>query len=161
MGRSQERDGGEGVAGQEPGGGGLRLRTELGLWSCVSLIAGSLICSGIFMSPQGLLVYTGSPGADIVAWAVCGLLATRDALCFVDLGALLPEPGRGYAYILHTFGSLPAFLDMYTPGLVGPPVTIAAVSLTFAKYAAAPFYPGCSSLPQAALKGVTVSVSCC
>lgn len=126
----------------------------------MSLIAGSLIRCGIFMSPQGVLVYTGSLGASIVVWAVCGLLATLGALCFAELswGLWSPNPGTGeYTYILHTFGSLPAFLDMYTFVLVGPPAAIAAISLSFAEYAVAPFYSGCSSLPQGALKGVTVT----
>ncbi|XP_054584045.1 b(0,+)-type amino acid transporter 1-like [Eptesicus fuscus] len=157
MERSRERGGGEQVAGQERGAGGLRLRREIGLWSGVSLIIGSMVGSGIFMSPQGILVYMGSPGASLVVWAVCGLLATLSALCFAELGALVPESGGEYAYILHTFGSLPAFLVIYTFVLVGRPASIAAISLSFAEYAVAPFYPGCSSLPQAVLKSMAVT----
>nr|XP_036882474.1 b(0,+)-type amino acid transporter 1-like [Manis javanica] len=154
MERSQGREGGKGVAGQEPSGGGLRLRREIGLWSAVSLIAGCMIGSGIFMSPQGVLVYMGSPGASLVVWAVCGLLAMLGALCYAELGALIPESGGEYAYILRIFGSLPAFLVIYTFVLVGRPAAIAAVSLSFAEYAVAPFFPSCSSLPQAVLKSV-------
>ncbi|KAI5244423.1 B(0,+)-Type Amino Acid Transporter 1 [Manis pentadactyla] len=154
MERRQGREGGKGVAGQEPSGGGLRLRREIGLWSAVSLIAGCMIGSGIFMSPQGVLVYMGSPGASLVVWAVCGLLAMLGALCYAELGALIPESGGEYAYILRIFGSLPAFLVIYTFVLVGRPAAIAAVSLSFAEYAVAPFFPGCSSLPQAVLKSV-------
>ncbi|KAK2510021.1 hypothetical protein MC885_020012, partial [Smutsia gigantea] len=154
MERSQGREGGEGVAGQEPSGGGLRLRAEIGLWSAVSLIAGSMIGSGIFMSPQGVLISMGSPGASLVVWAVCGLLAMLGALCYAELGALVPESGGEYSYILQIFGSLPAFLVSYTFVLVGRPAAIAAISLSFAEYAVAPFFPGCSSLPQAVLKSV-------
>ncbi|XP_010945686.2 b(0,+)-type amino acid transporter 1-like isoform X1 [Camelus bactrianus] len=154
---SQQRDGGEGVAGQEPGGGGLRLGRDMGLWSAVSLIAGCVIGSGIFMSPQGVLVYMGSPGASLVVWALCGLLATLAALCYAELGTLVPESGGEYAYILRTFGSLPAFLVIYTFVLVGRPAAIAAISLSFAKYVMVPLYPGCSSLPQAVLKGVAAT----
>ncbi|XP_066241737.1 b(0,+)-type amino acid transporter 1-like [Saccopteryx leptura] len=157
MQRSQERGGGEGVARQELGGEGLTLRREVGLWSAVSLIAGCMIGSGIFMSPQGVLVYMGSPGASLVVWAVCGLLTILGALCFAELGVLVPQSGGEYAYILRTFGSLPAFLVIYTFVLAGRPAAIAAVSLSFAEYAVAPFYPGCSSLPQAALKGMAAT----
>ncbi|XP_004696452.1 b(0,+)-type amino acid transporter 1-like [Echinops telfairi] len=157
--RSKERVGGEGVAEQEPGGGtqGLRLRREIGLWSAVSLITGSMIGSGIFMSPQRVLVYVGSPGASLLVWAACGFLATLGALCYAELSALVPESGGDYAYILRTFGSLPAFLVIYTFVLVGRPAAIAALSLSFAEYAVAPFYLGCSSLPQVAVKGVAVT----
>uniref|UniRef100_A0A8D1NT80 B(0,+)-type amino acid transporter 1 n=1 Tax=Sus scrofa TaxID=9823 RepID=A0A8D1NT80_PIG len=146
-----------GVARQEPAGGGLRLRRDMGLWSAVSLIAGCMIGSGIFMSPQGVLVYMGSPGASLVVWAVCGLLTTLGALCYAELGTLVPESGGEYAYILRTFGSLPAFLVIYTFVLVSRPAAIAAVSLSFAQYVVVPFYPGCSSLPQAMLKGVAAT----
>lgn len=96
----------------------------------------------------------GSPGASLVVWAVCGLLAMMGALCYAELGALVPKSGGEYAYILQIFGSLPAFLVIYTFVLLVRPAAIAAISLSFAEYAVAPFYPGCSSLPQAVLKAV-------
>uniref|UniRef100_A0A8C3W2J0 b(0,+)-type amino acid transporter 1 n=1 Tax=Catagonus wagneri TaxID=51154 RepID=A0A8C3W2J0_9CETA len=142
---------------REPAGGALRLRRDMGLWSAVSLIAGCMIGSGIFMSPQGVLVYMGSPGASLVVWAICGLLTTLGALCYAELGTLVPESGGEYAYILRTFGSLPAFLVIYAFVLVGRPAAIAAVSLSFAQYVVVPFFPGCSSLPQAMLKGVAAT----
>uniref|UniRef100_A0A8D2JSL8 b(0,+)-type amino acid transporter 1 n=1 Tax=Sciurus vulgaris TaxID=55149 RepID=A0A8D2JSL8_SCIVU len=132
-------------------------RKEIGLWNAVSLIAGCMIGSGIFMSPQGVLVYMGSPGASLVVWVLCGLLAMLGALCYAELSALVPESGGEYAYILRTFGSLPAFLVIYIFTLVGRPATIAAISLSFAEYALAPFYPGCPSLPQSVVKSVAAS----
>lgn len=109
------------------------------------------------MSPQGVLVYMGSPGASLLVWAVCGLLATLGARCYAELGALVPESGGEYTCILRTFGCLPTFLVTYMFVLVGRPVTIAAISLSFAEYVLVPFYPGCSSLPQAMLKVVAAT----
>ncbi|KAF5917334.1 hypothetical protein HPG69_008406 [Diceros bicornis minor] len=129
----------------------------MGLGSAVSLIAGCMIGSGIFISSQGVLVYMGSPGASLVVWAVCGLLAMLGALCYAELGALVPESRGEYAYILRTFGSLPAFLVIYTFVLLGRPAAIAAISLSFAEYVVAPFYLGCFSLPQALLKGMAAT----
>uniref|UniRef100_A0A8C0ZW16 B(0,+)-type amino acid transporter 1 n=1 Tax=Castor canadensis TaxID=51338 RepID=A0A8C0ZW16_CASCN len=156
MKRNKEKGESEGVTGQESGSGapGLTLRREIGLWSAVSLTAGCMIGSGIFMTPQGVLIHMGTPGASLVVWAVCGLLAMLGALCYAELGALIPESGGEYAYILRNFGSLPAFLVIYTYVLVGRPATITAVSLSFAEYALAPFFPGCSSLPQVVFKNV-------
>lgn len=121
------------------------------------MTAGCMIGSGIFMSPQGVLVYIGSAGASLVVWATCGLLAMMGALCYAEMGSLVPESGGDYAYILRTFGSLPAFLVIYTIVLVCRPAAITAVSLSFAEYALAPFYPGCSSLPQVTVKIVASS----
>ncbi|KAM4867221.1 b(0,+)-type amino acid transporter 1-like [Thomomys bottae] len=156
---SKERGGNKGVPAQEPDNGtpGLMMRREMGLWSAVSFSAGCMIGSGIFMSPQGVLVLMGSPGGSLVVWAVCGLLAMLGALCFAELGALIPESGGEYMYILRTFGSLPGFLVVYVYVLVGRPATIAALSLSFGEYALAPFYPGCPSLPQVAVKSVAAS----
>ncbi|XP_006167728.1 b(0,+)-type amino acid transporter 1 isoform X2 [Tupaia chinensis] len=156
---NQERDGGGRMARREAGERApeLRLRREIGLWSAVSLIAGCMIGSGIFMSPQGVLVHMGSPGASLVVWAACGLLAMLGALCYAELSALIPESGGEYAYILRTFGPLPAFLVIYTFVLVGRPAAIAAIVLSFAEYAVAPFDPGCSSLPQFLLRSVAAA----
>ncbi|KAG8524798.1 b(0,+)-type amino acid transporter 1 [Galemys pyrenaicus] len=126
----------------------------MGLWSAVSLITGCMIGSGIFMSPQKVLIYTGSPGTSLVIWAACGLLVMLGALCYAELAALVPGSGGEYTYILRTYGSLPAFLVIYSFVLVGRPAAITAVSLSFAEYVVVPFYPGCSSLPQAVVKGV-------
>ncbi|XP_052040726.1 putative L-type amino acid transporter 1-like protein MLAS isoform X2 [Apodemus sylvaticus] len=159
MERSEEKDGSDKPAGQEQGSGAaeLMLKREIGLWSAVSMTAGCMIGSGIFMSPQGVLVYIGSPGASLIVWATCGILALLGALCYAELGSLVPESGGDYAYILRTFGSLPAFLVIYIFVLVGRPAAITAVSLSFAEYALAPFYPGCSSLPQVIVKIVASS----
>uniref|UniRef100_A0A4X2M4E2 b(0,+)-type amino acid transporter 1 n=1 Tax=Vombatus ursinus TaxID=29139 RepID=A0A4X2M4E2_VOMUR len=113
----------------------LRLRRELGLASSVSLIAGCMIGAGIFMNPQP-----------------CGLLATLGALSYAELGTLITESGGDYIYILRTFGSLPAFLVTYVSTLLVRPAAIAAMSLTFAEYAMAPFYPGCPLMPVVLVK---------
>ncbi|XP_075838193.1 b(0,+)-type amino acid transporter 1-like [Microtus pennsylvanicus] len=159
MERSKEQDGSEKPTGPEHDSGapGLSLKREIGLWSAVSMTAGCMIGSGIFMSPQGVLVYMGSPGASLVVWATCGLLAMLGALCYAEMGSLVPETGGDYAYILRTFGSLPAFLVIYMFVLVARPAAITAVSLSFAEYALAPFYPGCSSFPQITVKIVASS----
>ncbi|XP_008762800.1 solute carrier family 7 (cationic amino acid transporter, y+ system), member 15 isoform X1 [Rattus norvegicus] len=159
MERKEEKDGSDKPEGQEQGSGaaGLTMKREIGLWSAVSMTAGCMIGSGIFMSPQGVLVYIGSPGASLIIWATCGLLALLGALCYAELGSLVPESGGEYAYILRAFGSLPAFLVIYIIVLVGRPAAITAVSLSFAEYALAPFYPGCSSVPQVIVKIVACS----
>ncbi|XP_050999279.1 putative L-type amino acid transporter 1-like protein MLAS isoform X2 [Acomys russatus] len=159
MERSKERDGSDKPSGQEPTSEapGVTLKRQIGLWSAVSMTAGCMIGSGIFMSPQGVLAYMGSAGASLIVWATCGFLAMMGALCYAEMGSLVPESGGDYAYILRIFGSLPAFLVIYTFVLVARPAAITAVSLSFAEYAVAPFYPGCSSLPQVTVKIVASS----
>nr|XP_020823133.1 b(0,+)-type amino acid transporter 1-like isoform X3 [Phascolarctos cinereus] len=135
----------------------LRLRRELGLASSVSLIAGCMIGAGIFMNPQHVLYHMGSPGGSLVIWAACGLLATLGALSYAELGTLITESGGDYVYILRTFGALPAFLVIYVSTLLVRPAGIAAMSLTFAEYVVAPFYPSCSSMPVVLVKCVAAA----
>ncbi|XP_053317040.1 b(0,+)-type amino acid transporter 1-like [Spea bombifrons] len=129
----------------------LHLKRELGLISAVSLIAGTMIGSGIFMSPQWVLFYMGSPGASLVIWAACGVLAMLGALSYAELGTVIKESGGEYIYILRNVGSLPAFLLAFTSVMVVRPAGIAAVSLSFGEYVVAAFYQDCPS-PQVAIK---------
>lgn len=59
---------------------GLQLKCKLGLVGAVSLVAGIMIGSGIFMSPQFVLSYIGSPKASLIIWALSGLVAMLGAL---------------------------------------------------------------------------------
>uniref|UniRef100_A0A8C9FJL3 b(0,+)-type amino acid transporter 1 n=1 Tax=Pavo cristatus TaxID=9049 RepID=A0A8C9FJL3_PAVCR len=129
----------------------LRLKQEVGLISGVSLIAGTMIGSGIFMSPEWVLHHMGSPASSLLMWAACGLLAMFGALSYAELGTVIKESGGEYIYILRIFGSFPAFLFAYTSVILVRPAALAAVCLSFAEYAVAPFYPGCSS-PQVVVK---------
>ncbi|XP_062427165.1 b(0,+)-type amino acid transporter 1-like [Rhea pennata] len=129
----------------------LRLKREVGLISGVSLIAGTMIGSGIFMSPEWVLYYMGSPASSLLIWASCGLLGMFGALSYAELGTIIKESGGEYIYLLRIFGSFPAFLFAYTSVILVRPASLAAVCLSFAEYAVAPFYPGCSS-PQIAIK---------
>lgn len=122
----------------------LTLKRELGLTSAVSLVAGIMIGSGIFMSPQFILVYVGSSGASLIIWAVCGIVCMCSALSYAELGTIIRESGGDYSYILRIYGPCPAFFLAFTTVFVMRPFGIIAGSLSFAKYAVAPFYPGCT-----------------
>lgn len=59
----------------------LILKREVGLIGAISFIAGTMMGSGIFMSPQSVLVNIGSPKASLVIWAGCSMQATLGSLC--------------------------------------------------------------------------------
>ncbi|CAM9624537.1 unnamed protein product [Lampetra fluviatilis] len=138
----------------------LHLQRELGLMSGASLIAGTMIGSGIFMSPGWVLRYAGSAGASLLVWLACGVLATLGALCYAELGTLMRESGGDYIYALRTYGPVPAFLFAWSSVLVVRPASIAAGALSFARYAAAPFYPECGAAGPPPLVTRSLAAAC-
>lgn len=121
----------------------LSLNRELGLVGAVSLIGGTMIGSGIFMSPQTVLSTIGSPGASLVVWACCGLLVIMVSFCYAELGTVIRESGGEYVYILRTSGPVFAFVLIFTSVLFVRPAGVAGIALSFAQYAVAPFYSDC------------------
>lgn len=121
----------------------LNLKREVGLVGAVSLIGGTMIGSGIFMSPQTVLLTIGSPGASLVVWACCGVLVMLASFCYSELGTVIKESGGEYIYILRTSGPVVAFVLIFTSVLLVRPGGVAGIALSFAQYVVAPFYPDC------------------
>uniref|UniRef100_A0A3Q3KCK2 b(0,+)-type amino acid transporter 1 n=1 Tax=Monopterus albus TaxID=43700 RepID=A0A3Q3KCK2_MONAL len=134
----------------------LTLKREVGIIGAVSFIAGSMIGSGIFISPQYLLSTIGSPGASLIIWACGGVIAMLGGLCYAELGTLIPESGGDYIYILKTAGKVVAFLFLFSFIIVMRPASATGIALSFAEYVVAPFYGGCTP-PQLVVKCVAAA----
>lgn len=133
------------------GAKGLRIKREIGLIGGIAFVSGTMIGSGIFMSPQFVLGYVGSPGASLVLWAIAGLVAMFAALSYTELGTIIPESGGEFTYILRIYGSCPAFFSAFTTALVLKPCSAAAMAFSIAEYSTAPFYTECPP-PQLVVK---------
>uniref|UniRef100_A0A673C0J2 B(0,+)-type amino acid transporter 1-like n=1 Tax=Sphaeramia orbicularis TaxID=375764 RepID=A0A673C0J2_9TELE len=131
----------------------LKIKREIGLIGGVALISGTMIGSGIFMSPQFVMGYAGSPGASLLIWAVTGVVAMFAALSYAELGTIICESGADFIYILRIYGSCPAFFAAITFILVVKPFSAAAMAISISEYVLAPFYPGCHP-PQLIVKCV-------
>lgn len=129
----------------------INLEKNLGLLNGVALIAGTVIGSGIFVSPSGILKISNSIGASLLIWLGCGIMALCGALCYAELGTMLRKSGGEYAYIKTAFGSVMAFLFAWSSVLVIKPAIGAILSLIFAEYLLKPFFPDCK-IPLAAMK---------
>ncbi|XP_028930936.1 B(0,+)-type amino acid transporter 1 isoform X3 [Ornithorhynchus anatinus] len=119
------------------------LQKEVGLISGICVIVGTVIGSGIFISPKSVLSNIGAVGPCLIIWTACGILATLGALCFAELGTMITKSGGEYPYLMEAFGPIPAYLFSWTSLMVIKPSSFAIICLSFAEYVAAPFYPGC------------------
>ncbi|XP_026988789.1 b(0,+)-type amino acid transporter 1 isoform X2 [Tachysurus fulvidraco] len=118
------------------------LQKDVGLISGICLIVGTMIGSGIFISPKAVLEETGAVGPCLCVWAACGVLATLGALCYAELGTMITKSGGEYPYLMEAFGPILAYLYSWTTILILKPSSLAIIALSCGEYASTPFYPG-------------------
>ncbi|CAF2791731.1 unnamed protein product [Rotaria sp. Silwood2] len=119
----------------------IALKRHLNLWSGVCFIAGITIGSGRFVSPEGVLKYTESVGLCLIIWVVSGIVALLGALCFAEIGAVIPGSGAELAYMKEGIGSIHertgdifAYLFNWTNTLILKPASAAVLVMSFAEY---------------------------
>lgn len=138
---------------------GVEMKKELGLLDGVAIIVGVIIGAGIFVSPKGVLKHSGSIGLAIIIWILSGVLSMVGALCYAELGTMIPKSGGDYAYIGVAFGPLPAFLYLWVALLILVPTGNAITALTFAQYLLQPFWPSCDA-PVEAVRLLAAIITC-
>ncbi|KAK2725332.1 hypothetical protein QYM36_001697, partial [Artemia franciscana] len=139
------------------GNGKVQLERRMGLISGIGLIVGTMIGSGIFVSPGAVLRDSQSVATSLIIWAACGLLSLLGSLAYCELGTLIPKSGAEYIYFREAFtpsiegkskgikdtlklffGPLPAFLFGWVSVLLLRPSSFAIISLSFASYVVTP-----------------------
>jgi APA family basic amino acid/polyamine antiporter len=88
----------------------LQPRRDLTLTHATSLVVGIIIGTGIFLKSATVAQAVGTPALVLAAWVAAGLVAMLGALCFAELGALLPHAGGEYVYLSRAYGEVPGFL---------------------------------------------------
>jgi APA family basic amino acid/polyamine antiporter len=109
-----------------------KLARVLNLRDLTLLTIGSVIGSGIFLVPGGVLKQAGGQvGPAMLVWFVGGILSLLGALTYAELSAVNPKAGGIYVHLRDCFGPLPAFLFGWTLFFAMNGGTVATLSVGF------------------------------
>lgn len=120
-----------------------QLLRRLGAWDAALLTIGTIIGTGIFLTPGGVAAAVGS-GASPFVWIAGGLLTLAGALAYAELGAMYPRAGGLYHFLREAWGPAWGFLYGWTCLLCIMSGGIAAIAVGFGEYLGA-FVPQFSS----------------
>ncbi|MCK5573368.1 MAG: amino acid permease, partial [Bacteroidetes bacterium] len=119
---------------QTGNGQGGQLARRLGLTSAITVVVGSVIGSGIFLTPQNVAAAVQIPGVMILVWILTGLLTLAGALTNAEIASEIPVAGGQYVFFRVLYGDLTGFLYGWTTFTVYQTGSIAAIAVAFAKY---------------------------
>jgi APA family basic amino acid/polyamine antiporter len=112
------------------------LPRRLSAFDAVMIVAGAVVGVGIFVNPSEVARSLRSPSAILLAWVLGGLAAILGGIACSKLGRFLPKAGGLYVYLREAYHPCVAFLYGWIVLLAVFSGVMAAVSLTFARYAA-------------------------
>jgi APA family basic amino acid/polyamine antiporter len=99
------------------------------------VVMGGIIGSGIFVNSAVVARQVHTPALMLGAWALGGVVALLGGLVWAELAARRPQVGGQYAYIREAFHPALAFVYGWGLLLVTQSGGMAAVGVTFARYA--------------------------
>ena len=112
-----------------------QLERKLGLYSCITIVAGTIIGSSIFMKPAVMAAQVHLPLMLLVTWVVTGIVSIFGGMIMAEVGSILPETGGQYIYFRHMYGDFFAFLFGWSGFIVINTGAIAGIAFLFAQYA--------------------------
>ena len=92
----------------------VNLKKSISLISACAIIIGTIVGSGIFISPNTVLKEAGTPGVSLLIWFLAGAIALTGAICYTELGTIIQTSGGDYVYINESYGDLLSFLYMWS-----------------------------------------------
>lgn len=129
------------------------LRQHLTLRSATALVIANIIGAGIFTTTGFQAADLGNPVIIFALWIVGGILALVGALCYAELGAMMPQAGGEYVYLRETYGPALGFMSAFISLVAGFSAPIASACQGFVIYLGY-FFPALASRESTGL-GIT------
>src|SRR5512137_1813358 len=110
------------------------LKKRVNLFDGISIVAGAMIGSGIFIVSADIARSVGSPGWMLVVWLITGIITVIGEISYGELASMMPHVGGQYVYLKEAYHPILGFLFGWTTFLVIQCGSIAAVAVAFAKF---------------------------
>lgn len=107
----------------------------LNLTMSTAIIVGTMVGTGIFLKPSEVARLAGTAELAVLAWIVGGLLNLLGALCYLELGTMMPHAGADYNYLKRAWGPSIGFLYGWKGFALSHPAALAAAGAGIALFA--------------------------
>ena len=110
------------------------LKRTMTLKDAISIVAGSMIGSGIFIVSSHIAREVNSAVLLILVWILAGIITLLGAMSYGELSSTIPTEGGQYIYLKKIYSKKLAFIYGWTLFLVIQTGTLAAVNIAMAKF---------------------------
>ncbi|WP_163654918.1 APC family permease [Listeria sp. PSOL-1] len=108
-----------------------KLKKEIGFFTALTVVIGTVIGSGVFFKPEAVYSATGTAGLGLFAWFLGGLITICGGLTAAELSAAIPQTGGMMIYLKKTYGKTTSYLLGWAQTVIYFPANIAALSIIF------------------------------
>lgn len=110
------------------------LQRHMRLRSAAALVVANMIGAGIFTTTGFQAADLRHPPLILALWVIGGILALLGALCYAELGSMMPQAGGEYVYLRETYGPAFGFMSAFVSLTAGFSAPIAAAVESFVIY---------------------------
>jgi len=105
------------------------------LFSAANIVIANMIGIGVFTTLGFQVASLHSPFSVLMLWVLGGLGAFCGALCYGELGSMMPRSGGEYTYLSHIYHPAIGFLSGWVSMVAGFAAPIALAAIAFGEYA--------------------------
>lgn len=109
-------------------------RRVLGALSAMSIVAGSMLGIGIFLTPAIVATHIQSTPLFFGLWLLAGVTAMAGAVAYAELGTMMPEAGGDVVFLRAAYGPSLAFASGWIIFAAVSTGSIAAMGMALCQY---------------------------